>query len=100
MKRYAVIENSVVTNVIVAESQEIAEHFSGTTCIESNDMQITVGSVLVDNILKPYASWVLDDNNKWVPPIPSPEIVHGSGRYPLWNHETQAWDIIEIEPAP
>ena len=55
MKRYAVIENSNVINVIVAESQEIAESLTGNQCIESDHPQIVVGSVLVNDTLKPYA---------------------------------------------
>ena len=100
MKSYAVIENSTVINLIVAESQEIAEHFTGKQCVESNHVQIVVGSVLVDNVLKPYASWILNDENRWVPPIAQPPIVEGSGTCPMWNHETQTWDMVEVSPAP
>jgi hypothetical protein len=31
---YAVIENNVVTNIIVCDSKEIAEQVTGLTCIE------------------------------------------------------------------
>jgi|LakMenE18May11ns_1017448.scaffolds.fasta_scaffold8807742_1 hypothetical protein len=34
MANYAVIKDGIVTNVIVAESQEIAESVTGLTCIE------------------------------------------------------------------
>ena len=34
MANYAVIENSKVTNVIVADSKEIAEQVTGLTCVE------------------------------------------------------------------
>jgi len=34
---------------------------------------------------KPYASWTLDDNNDWQPPIARPE------GYCDWNEETQSW---------
>jgi hypothetical protein len=34
MANYAVIKNGIITNVIVAESQEIAESVTGLTCIE------------------------------------------------------------------
>jgi len=100
MKRYAVIENSNVINVIVAESQEIAESLTGNQCIESDHPQIVIGSVLVNDTLKPYASWVLDNENVWVPPIPEPTFEERSGKYAQWNHETNQWDTIEVEPAP
>jgi|688.fasta_scaffold40865_2 hypothetical protein len=100
MKKYCVIEGSTVINVIVAESQEIAEQITGKQCIESEDRQITIGSVLVDDILKPHASWVLNSENVWVPPIPEPTFEEGSGQYAEWNHETNTWDTIQVEPAP
>ena len=34
MANYAVIKDGLVTNVIVAESKEIAESVSGATCVE------------------------------------------------------------------
>ena len=34
---FAVIENNLVKNVIVADSKEIAEEVSGLTCIEYTD---------------------------------------------------------------
>ena len=34
MANYAVIKDGIVTNVIVAESQEIAESVTGLTCVE------------------------------------------------------------------
>jgi hypothetical protein len=34
MANYAVIQDGIVTNVIVAESKEIAELVTGLTCVE------------------------------------------------------------------
>jgi hypothetical protein len=34
MANFAIIENDIVTNVIVADSQEIAQEVTGKTCIE------------------------------------------------------------------
>jgi hypothetical protein len=34
MAKYAVIKNGVVDNVVLAETQEIAEEVTGFTCIE------------------------------------------------------------------
>jgi hypothetical protein len=37
MATYAVIENDIVINVIVADTVEIAEEVTGKTCVEYND---------------------------------------------------------------
>lgn len=37
MATYAVIENDIVINVIVADTLEIAQEVTGKTCIEYND---------------------------------------------------------------
>jgi hypothetical protein len=37
MKRFAVIQNNIVINVIIADTKEIAEEATGLTCIESTD---------------------------------------------------------------
>jgi hypothetical protein len=34
---YAVIENNIVTNIIVADTKEIAEEITGLTCIDYTD---------------------------------------------------------------
>jgi len=34
MANYAVIKNGIITNVIVSESQEIAESITGLACVE------------------------------------------------------------------
>ena len=37
MATYAVIENNIVTNVIVADTLEIAEDVTGKTCVEYDE---------------------------------------------------------------
>jgi hypothetical protein len=37
MANYAVVQNDKVTNVIVADSKEIAEQVTGLTCVEYTD---------------------------------------------------------------
>lgn len=34
MATFAVIENNIVTNIVVAETKEIAETVTGLTCVE------------------------------------------------------------------
>jgi hypothetical protein len=95
MTKYAIVENSIVTNLVVAESKEIAEELTGKPCIESDNPQIIVGSILVDGVLKPYASWVLNGDDRWVPPMPEPDLV-GTGKYAVWNEENINYDLFDL----
>lgn len=58
MPNYAIHENGLVVNVIVAESQEIAETVAGLPAIQ------TAG--------EPWLGWRLVDD-AWVAPEPAPE---------------------------
>lgn len=49
MTIYAVIENNVVINRIVAESKEIAESVTGKTCIECDGTSV-VGGYYLDGV--------------------------------------------------
>lgn len=60
MANYAIIENDVVINVIVAESKEIAEEVTGLEVVE------TIG--------QPWAGWQRVDG-EWVDPNPVVEVV-------------------------
>jgi hypothetical protein len=37
MATFAVIQNNIVTNIIVADTKEIAETVTGSTCVEYTD---------------------------------------------------------------
>ena len=43
---------------------------------------------------KPFDSWVLDDNAKWVAPIPYPNV---EGVIHIWNEENKQWVELIIE---
>jgi hypothetical protein len=48
---FAVIENNIVTNIIVAESKKIAESIIGKTCIEYTDENLTgIGWTYADGV--------------------------------------------------
>jgi hypothetical protein len=96
MKTYAVIENSVVINLLVADSKEIAEGITGKQCIETDPTQIVIGSVLVDGVLKPYASWILNSDNVWVPPKEFPTGLKDIRKFTLWNEERQDFDLFDM----
>jgi hypothetical protein len=60
MANYVIIENDIVTNVIVADSKEIAEEVAGTEALE------TTG--------QPWTGWQRIDG-EWVDPTPVAEVV-------------------------
>ena len=41
MKSFAVIEDNVVTNVIVAETLEVAQEVTGQQCVEYDDVKVS-----------------------------------------------------------
>ncbi len=49
--------------------------------------------------VKPYASWVLNDNTcQWEAPVVKPELTQeqiNNNNYYSWNEETQQWDLNE-----
>jgi hypothetical protein len=49
---------------------------------------------------QPYASWALDDDFQWQPPVPRPDVVvnpDGSLNLYNWNEESGEWVEIEME---
>ena len=71
MPNYAIYDNNVVKNVVIADSKEIAEEITGMNAIDSEN-RISVG-------------WYLHDG-EWIPPSP----------FPSWNWNGQGW----IPPTP
>tara|TARA_A100001037_G_scaffold66593_1_gene58862 strand:+ start:54 stop:464 length:411 start_codon:yes stop_codon:yes gene_type:complete len=40
-------------------------------------------------------NWVLDDEKfEWIPPVPKPEFSEEDPYRPVWNEETQEWDLV------
>ena len=101
MTTYAKIENGIVTQVIVAESDFIATQegtwIEDTNAIK-NDASLgwTYNSVLGAFISpKPFASWILDENAIWQAPVAYPSVTpdeNGTTIKYHWNEETQTWD--------
>jgi hypothetical protein len=58
MPNYFVIENNVITNVVVSETKEIIENILNTEIMEDDGI-MSIG-------------WTRTDNN-WIPPYPSDE---------------------------
>lgn len=93
MATYAVIENGVVINTVVADTKEIAELVTKKECLLIED-ENTLGRFFYwDDTHKKYIppsplpSWVYDGNN-WNPPIPMPE---KEGKYYTWDEPTVSW---------
>lgn len=73
MTDWAIIENDIVTNVIVADSKEIAESITGKEAVEC-PRNIGIGCDRVNGVLRPK----------------KPE-----GNF-IWNEETLSWDEVII----
>ena len=43
MPNYGILENTLITNVIVAETKEIAEQVTGKTCVELPPLNVGTG---------------------------------------------------------
>lgn len=95
MANYAISNGSKIINVIVADSQEIAEEATGMTAIE------TSGEPWIDWTLEsegwrrpsPYPSWIWNGTD-WEAPVAQPTAV---GYFYTWNESTLSWDA---EPIP
>ena len=103
MSHFAKVENKIVTNVIVAES-EFFETFVDTspgdwvqTSYNGNFRKNYAGIGYTydkdrDAFIppKPYPSWVLnEDTCRWDAPTPMPD----DEQMYIWNEETQTWDV-------
>jgi hypothetical protein len=107
MSHYALIENDIVTNVVVAEADWVAQqagewvqtsyntkggvHSEGGTPLRKNYAGIgyTYNKTLDAFIPpKPYPSWVLDESTGlWAAPKPKPDMEKGY----LWDESITDW---------
>ncbi len=114
MAHYAKVENTLVTQVIVAEADffdtfidsspgewiqtsyntEGGVHLNGGTPLRKNyaGIGMTYDSVRDAFIApQPYNSWTLNENTCfWEAPVAYPD----DGKLYIWNEDTQAWDEI------
>lgn len=70
MARYAIHDGAVVLNVIVADSQEIAEHATGLSAVATSG--------------NPWTGWTRHGES-WRPPVPSEP-----GEW-VWDEDTGEW---------
>jgi hypothetical protein len=97
MGNFAVIENGIVTNILVCDSKTIAEQVTGKTCVEYTDANPAFinGEYKNGKFLpsKPYPSWTLDLNDVWQPPAPCPTEIAEFG----WSWDEDALEWVDVE---
>jgi len=92
MAKFAVLDGENILNTIIAESKEIAEEFTGKVCIEfTTEMAEPGGTYNGVHFIqkKPYASWVLNSDKQWEPPMPRPSDTDEF--YHTWDEESVSW---------
>lgn len=98
MKKYAVIENDIVVNVVIGDDEWAnAQQLTLIELDESNSVYI--GGKYLDGIFfktKPYPSWV-ESNGGWVPPIAKPKNNEESTW--MWSESTLSWISININAS-
>ena len=97
MSNYAVLENNVVVNIIIAEDNWIATQSNSNIYKKYNETDnCEIGGDFHNGhfyFIQPHASWTRLVG-EWVPPIPMPE----EGKFD-WHEETQSW-VVPAPPPP
>jgi hypothetical protein len=69
MKNFAVIDqNSLVVNLIVADSKEIAESVTGLACVENDEFLGSIGLAYIDGTFSVPAPEPIIDSGSHTPP--------------------------------
>ena len=95
MKTFAVIKNNLVTNLIIADSKELAESISELSCVEiQGPLDCKIGYSYANNKFiepSPHASWTYNEElETWVAPVPLPD---DENLY-IWSEEDLEWKIV------
>lgn len=100
MANYAVIDDNVVCNIIVADSKNIVEEMTGKSCIEYTDeYPLGIGWYWDDMangyvMPAPHPSWIYNyELNVWETPIPMPE---EEGKGFTWDEATVSWVSFDL----
>jgi hypothetical protein len=100
MSHFAKVIDGIVTEIIVSEkdfinSGSVGDEFLWVQTSYNSNFRgnyAEVGGTYSNGIFiakQPFDSWVLNDLNKWVPPVDMPT---GKESY-TWNETTGQWDI-------
>jgi len=96
MSNFAVINNGVVSNIVVADA-EWADAQTDTVIEYTEANPAYIGGDYVDGFFyppKPFASWTRN-NGKWVAPVNMPTNTVENHAY-VWNESLLSWEDIEI----
>lgn len=96
MADFAIVEDGKVVNVIVADSEQIAEAMTGLDVLPVIDGAPGIGWTLeVDGWRSPFPfpSWSWDGTT-WTPPSPMPE-PDETGWW-AWDEDAQAWTLMPV----
>lgn len=100
-KRYAIIENDIIEEVIEADenvTEEVLYYFFPNKKIilenKKTGNALTMYHFINDKFIspKPYDSWKLVDN-QWVSPVKHPN----DGKFYHWNEKIKKWEIILLD---
>jgi hypothetical protein len=94
MANFAVIENGVVTNTIIADSKAIAEEITGATCVAYTTEPAEPGGTYVNKKFikrQPFPSWVRDGESDWKAPVDAPAFDEENPKYYTWDEATTSW---------
>jgi hypothetical protein len=91
MKKYAVIENNMVINVISADSEQEAKNISGLDVVETEGVPWLYWTLQDDKWIPPapFEFWTWDGTN-WNPPTPN----ENNNISWQWNEDLQDWEEI------
>lgn len=87
MNNYALVENGVVINVVVAEPSVEETLLENGYIKYTDENSAFIGGTYVDNyfyVTQPHSDWTRD-KGEWVPPIPKPD-----GKF-LWDETVGEW---------
>jgi hypothetical protein len=96
MPKYAVIVGIEVINIIQAESLQDAERITGFSCVEYTEEPAEPGGTYENGRfiqIKPYPSWILNEEFKWQAPIPYPN----DGKNYVWDEAILNWSEVPAE---
>ena len=88
MPNFAIHDGATVHNVIVCDTQGLAEELTGMLALETEG-QPWIGWTLAEGEWRPpqpYSSWVWD-GSEWVAPVPMPD----EGGPWIWDEATRSW---------
>jgi hypothetical protein len=96
---FAVIEDGIVTNVILADSKAFAEELTGKICVKYTEGDDVYNGGTYDGVNfiapQPFPSWILNSENVWESPVAYP--IDGDPYF--WNEETTSWVKVVVEPT-